>query len=246
MTLSSLQPAANVVVVGASGGLGEALVDALAVDPTIAGVFALSRRPIAPRQGVSWHHADITEEATVATAAADIAAESDAIDLVIVATGVLHGPGLQPEKSWRALDPNAMKQVFRINTIGPAIVAKHFLPLLRHDHKAVFAAVSARVGSITDNGLGGWYAYRASKAALNQIIKTASIELARRGPHAVCVGLHPGTVATALSQPFQRGVRPEKLFTPQAAACHLLSVIDRLVPTDTGNIFAWDGQRVPP
>ena len=138
-----------------------------------------------------------------------------------------------------------METAFRVNTIGPALVAKHFLPLLASDAKSVFAALSARVGSIDDNELGGWYAYRASKAALNMVIKTLSIELARRNPRALCVGLHPGTVDSRLSKPFQGGVPEGKLFQPAAAARALLTVLDGLSSGDSGALFAWDGTRIP-
>lgn len=127
----------------------------------------------------------------------------------------------------------------------PALVAKHFLPLLARDRKSVFAALSARVGSISDNQLGGWHAYRASKAALNMLLRTFAIELARRNPRAVCVGLHPGTVDTGLSAPFQANVPEGKLFTPDFAAARLLEVVDRLKPDDSGHVFAWDGQLIP-
>jgi len=138
-----------------------------------------------------------------------------------------------------------MERSYRINAIGPALVAKHFLPLLTRERKAMFAALSARVGSIEDNQLGGWHAYRASKAALNMLLKTLSIELARQNPTAICVGLHPGTVDTRLSGPFQRGVPEGKLFSPQKSARHLLNVLDTLSPEQSGQIFAWDGQRIP-
>jgi len=138
-----------------------------------------------------------------------------------------------------------MERAFRINTIGPALVAKHFLPLLSKDRKAVFAALSARVGSISDNRLGGWHAYRASKAALNMMIRTLSIELARQKPKALCVGLHPGTVDTDLSKPFQARVAKDKLFSPAHSARCLLTVLDGLGPEENGGVFAWDGGRVP-
>jgi len=143
------------------------------------------------------------------------------------------------------LDAYALEKVLRINTVGPSLVAKHFLPLLQKDSKSVFACLSARVGSIEDNRLGGWYAYRASKAALNMILKTLSIELARSNPNAICVGLHPGTVDTALSMPFQGNVKPDKLFTPGKSASALLSVVNRLRQTDTGKCFAWNGEVIP-
>ena len=137
-----------------------------------------------------------------------------------------------------------MARAYQINAIGPALVAKHFLPLLATDRKAVFAALSARVGSIGNNRLGGWYAYRASKAALNMILKTLSIELARRNPSAICVGLHPGTVDTRLSGPFQRGVPGDKLFSPHRSAPCLLKVINALSPGQSGRVLAWDGKPI--
>ena len=139
-----------------------------------------------------------------------------------------------------------MARSFAVNAIGPALVAKHVLPLFPRDRRAVFAALSARVGSISDNRLGGWYSYRASKAALNQLIRTLSIELAARRPLAVCVGLHPGTVATPLSRPFQANVAADRLFTPDEAAHRLLAVIRRLNVADTGKILDHAGLEVPP
>jgi NAD(P)-dependent dehydrogenase (short-subunit alcohol dehydrogenase family) len=138
-----------------------------------------------------------------------------------------------------------LAEVFAVNTIGPALIAKHTLPLLPRDRRAVFAAISARVGSISDNRLGGWYGYRAAKAALNQVLKTAAIELAAKAPQAVCIGLHPGTVATDLSKPFRGNVSAEKLFTPEQSAGHLLDVIARVTPADSGGVFDWKGDRVP-
>jgi NAD(P)-dependent dehydrogenase (short-subunit alcohol dehydrogenase family) len=144
----------------------------------------------------------------------------------------------------REIDPQAMAEVLAVNSIGPALVAKHFLPKLSKNHKTVFAAVSARVGSISDNRLGGWASYRMSKAALNMLLKTASIEHARTRPESVVVALHPGTVATDLSQPFTRRVEPEKLFSPAYSAGQLLQVIDSVGPDDTGDFFAYDKSRV--
>ncbi len=164
---------------------------------------------------------------------------------MIVATGILQGDGIAPEKSSRELSADGLARYFAVNTIGPALVAKHFLPLLSRG-PAVFAALSARVGSIGDNRLGGWYGYRASKAALNMIVRTLAIELARTRPEAVCIALHPGTVDTGLSQPFQRGVPPGQLFTPQRSAEALLDVLAGLTPADSGGCFAWDGQRIAP
>jgi NAD(P)-dependent dehydrogenase (short-subunit alcohol dehydrogenase family) len=167
------------------------------------------------------------------------------VRLVIVATGMLHGDGVRPEKHWGALKGETLAQLFAVNSIGPALVAKHFLPLLPRAGRSVFAAISARVGSIEDNRLGGWHAYRASKAALNMLLRNFAIELARRAPEAVCIGLHPGTVDTPLSEPFQGNVAPGKLFSPSESAAHLLRVIDRVGTADSGRVFAWDGSPVP-
>jgi NAD(P)-dependent dehydrogenase (short-subunit alcohol dehydrogenase family) len=241
--LSSFGAPLNVAVAGSNGGIGQALHSALATAPNVAHAFALSR---AAGNGPEDVYLDIEDEASIAAAAQNLAERVQAIDLVVVATGILHdGTDMQPEKALRMLDPAALERAFRVNATGPALVAKHFLPLLPRDRKAAFAALSARVGSISDNGLGGWYAYRASKSALNMLIRNMSIELARRHPMAMCVGLHPGTVDTRLSAPFQRGVSGEKLFTPVRAAGHLIDVLDRLDAADTGGIFAWDGQRIP-
>jgi NAD(P)-dependent dehydrogenase (short-subunit alcohol dehydrogenase family) len=231
------------LVVGARGGIGQAMVSHLLDDPKVHSIAAWARSgaPIdLAHPKLSIATVDLTDEATIASAAANL----DRPNLIIVATGLLHAANLQPEKSWRALDAAAMAHVFAINTIGPALVAKHTLPLLPRDQRAVFAALSARVGSISDNRLGGWYGYRASKAALNQILRTLSIELATKRPQAICVGLHPGTVDTGLSKPFQSHVADGKLFTPEQSAAHLLDVIDTLIPTNTGRVFAWDGTEV--
>ncbi len=164
---------------------------------------------------------------------------------MFVATGMLHNEKTSPEKALSSLTADAMAQLFAVNAIGPAIVAKHFLPLLAKGRKSAFAALSARVGSIGDNRLGGWHSYRASKAALNMLIRTMSVELRRRNPDALIVGLHPGTVATPLSAPFQKGVVEGKLFTPDRSARAMITVLDSLSPDDSGGHFAWDGVRIP-
>jgi len=168
---------------------------------------------------------------------------------VFDATGFLHGPsflhgrGYVPEKSLSALTPEHMAHSFAVNAMGPALLMKHFLPLLARNEKSVFATLSAKVGSISDNALGGWYSYRASKAALNQFVHTAAIELARRKPEAVCVALHPGTVDTGLSSDFAKtGLTVRK---PEEAAGLLLDVLDRLTPAETGGFFDYRGNSLP-
>ena len=222
------------VVIGATGGLGAALVLALEASGRYAMVHALSRA------GTGF---DLEDEASIAAAAAKVAG-GPAPALVFVATGVLHH-GFEPERSWRALDADHLLRDYRINAVGPALAAKHFLPLLPRDRRAVFTALSARVGSIGDNRLGGWHSYRASKAALNMLLRNLAVEAGRTHPQAVIAGLHPGTVDTGLSVPFQRGVQPEKLFTAAYSAERLLAVLDGLTPTDSGGVFAWDGARIP-
>ena len=243
--LSSFPHDCNVAVIGASGGVGQAFVELLADDEKVGGVYAFSRTPTEFDQDkVQGHFLDLTDEASIA-AAADVATAERPLDLVVVASGILHrGSEIRPEKSMREIDPQSMSDVFAVNTIGPALVAKHFLPKLSKGGKTAFAAISARVGSIGDNRLGGWASYRMSKAALNMLLKTASIEHARTRPESVVVALHPGTVATDLSQPFTRRVEPEKLFSPAYSAGQLLQVIDSVGPDDTGDFFAYDKSRV--
>lgn len=232
-------------VFGASGGIGSAFVAHLARDAGFDRVLALSRRPAFDQQShVVAATVDITDEASIASAA-DKARSLGELRLVIVATGLLHGQGFSPEKNWAALTADSLARAFAVNSIGPALVGKHFLPLLPRRGRSVFAALSARVGSIEDNRLGGWHAYRASKAALNMLLRTFAIELARRAPEALCIGLHPGTVDTGLSKPFQSNVAPGALRQPGDAAARLLEVIRRLSPEDSGGVFAWDGARLP-
>jgi len=243
--LNTFHPESNVVVIGASGGIGGALVDLLATDPRVASLHAFCRSTdTRNRDRVKMGQLDVTDESSI-SAAAEATAASGPVDLVIVASGILHrGPDIQPEKSLRELDPQNLMTAFSINAVGPAMVAKYFLPHMRRDHKTVFAALSARVGSISDNRLGGWASYRTSKAALNMLLKTISIEHARQSPRSVIAGLHPGTVATNLSSPFTSRVPDGRLFTPSMSAEYLLRVINTLEPADSGGLFAWNGERI--
>ncbi len=232
--LRSFDPDGIALIFGSSGGIGSALLSSLDEINHFRSASGFSRKTAVP--------IDLTDEASLKQAVETAAAEGD-IRLVIDATGFLHDTDQGPEKSWRELDADRLARAFAINTIGPALLIKHLLPGLPRTGKSVFATLSARVGSISDNHLGGWYGYRASKAALNQIVRTASIELARRAPEAICVALHPGTVDTALSEPFARtGL---DLHSPATAAAHLLNVTDRLTRKDNGGFFDWRGKPVP-
>lgn len=233
------------IVFGASGGIGRALVEAIAASGHFAAVHGGGRKPPQGLPDIVRPFAfDLSDEESIKAA---IGAIEQPIGLAIVATGLLHDAdrGLSPEKSWRAIDGAAMARLFEVNAIGPALIAKHVIPRLPRQGRAVFAALSARVGSIGDNRLGGWHSYRASKAALNMLLANFAIELGRTHPEVIVAGLHPGTVDTDLSEPFQRGVPTEKLFTPEKSANCLLSVLDSLKPAQSGRIFAWDGQPIP-
>jgi len=228
-------PEAGVALIfGAHGGLGAALVTALHDARRFEQVLAVGRRTTPP--------IDLLDEASLEHAAA-WAGGIGSLRLVIDATGFLHDEHQGPEKSLRQLDAGRLARCFALNAIGPALIMKHVLPRLPRSGRAVFATLSARVGSIGDNRLGGWYGYRASKAALNQLVRTAAVELARRCTEAVCVALHPGTVATPLSAPFVAD--RSTVLTPAAAAAHLLAVIDGLTAADSGGFFDWRGQPVP-
>lgn len=224
------------IIIGSTGGIGGAFLNALCAQYGADSVIGLSR---------ASGDIDLTVEASIAAAAVRCA-KLPPPDLVIVATGMLHDAAGSPEKSVRELDAERLAQAFAINVIGPALVAKHFLPLFARNKRGVFVALSARVGSISDNRIGGWYGYRAAKAALNMTIRNLAIEWGRTHKQGVCVGLHPGTVDTALSKPFQKNVSVDRLFTPDYAAAQMLGVLDVLSPADSGKCFAWDGTEIQP
>ncbi|MEM9939291.1 MAG: SDR family NAD(P)-dependent oxidoreductase [Pseudomonadota bacterium] len=234
----------RIVIIGASGGIGSAFVAAYAEAGHT--VHALSRVPAkVSDSNVIPGVIDLTDEDSIAAAAGAVA-EHGAPDLVIVASGILSNEaGLQPEKSMRQQNASAFETVFAINTIGPALAAKHFIPIMPRKQRSVFAALSARVGSISDNRLGGWHAYRASKAALNMLIQNYAIEQGHRNKDFIAIGLHPGTVDTGLSKPFQGNVPEDRLFSPQRSARSLIAVIEALQPGDSGKVFDWAGEEVP-
>lgn len=227
------------LVIGSGGGIGAAMLAQLQSDTNFAQGLGLSRST-----EVSINYFDESSIAKAAQSVASLCATSNLqLRLLVVATGFLHGEQGQPERSFTNLDAAYLSQVFQINTLGPALVMKHFLPLLPKTGHCVAGFISAKVGSISDNALGGWYGYRASKAALNQLVKTAAIELSRRNKDSICVSLHPGTVATALSEPFAKtglNVRPAA-----EAASDLLAVLAGLKPADTGCLIDYQGQKLP-
>lgn len=231
MNLTSLGNGYKALVIGASGTLGRAFCQLLRADDNCASVRELSRS--------STPALDLEDPHSIATAAEALADEGP-FQLILHTAGLLHRPGIAPEKSLNAIEADALQAVFQVNTLGPALVLRHFLPLL--DKQGAMAMLSAKVGSIGDNRLGGWYAYRASKAALNMLIKTAAIELARSKPKARLLSLHPGTVISPLSQPFRgaTAARPADL-----AAAQMLQVIDSLGPEHSGSFHAYDGQPLP-
>ncbi len=227
------------VIIGASGGIGSAFASALADEAQYERIWRFSR------DGSGDGRLDLADEVSIA-AAAELVADGPPVALIFVATGLLHDDSHRPERSYRELDAEWMAENYRINTIGPALIAKHFLPLLPKEERSLFAVLSARVANISDNRLGGWHSYRAAKVALNMLVKNFAIELARTHKRAICVALHPGTVDTGLSKPFQANVTVGTLFKPERAAVQLLDVLDELKPADSGKCFAWDGEEIAP
>ncbi|MBE9158680.1 SDR family NAD(P)-dependent oxidoreductase [Nodosilinea sp. LEGE 06152] len=244
----------NALIVGASQGIGLGFVQELLADDRFETVYGTYRRP-ETAQGLlalaeqfprlTCLPMDVTAEESISGAIAAIQARTPRLHRVVYCVGVLHDGHFQPEKSLRQITSENLVRSFQTNAVGAALLAKHLLPLLKHDQPSIYAAISAKVGSIGDNRLGGWYGYRASKAALNMLIKTASLEYARRSPNTTLALLHPGTTDTRLSEPFQRGVPPEKLFSVERTVAQLMTVMDGLSPADSGEFFSWDGTRLP-
>ncbi len=242
----------NVLIQGGGRGIGMALAQrALAAGATR--LFITARDPLAaPAHAllasdgrVTFLPLDVTDETSIATASAAVAEAVPRLDRVICTAGMLHQGDIRPEKRVADLKQETLLHLYQVNALGPVLLARELWPLLKGDHRLHFAAISARVGSISDNRLGGWYAYRASKAALNQLMRTLSIELARANPNGCVATLHPGTVDTGLSKPFQGGVPADKLFTADYSADCLWRVLDGLGPEDTGLLHAWDGSVIP-
>ena len=235
MSIQSNVPTSQAVVVGGTGSIGAACAEEFSRRRPDVDVVILGR--------ASEPDIDLLSEESISRAAAWVSSRQLPVSVVLVATGILHTKVVQPEKTWRQINQQALDSLFRVNAIGPMLVMKHFLPLLPRLEKSVFACLSARVGSTTDNELGGWYGYRASKAALNQFVKTASIELSRTRPQAICMAIHPGTVATGLSDPFSKNGL--NVLTPRNCAKRLYKLISEADVGDNGGFFDYEKRKIP-
>ncbi len=236
----------HIAIIGGSGTIGKAITKQLAKSQPHGKIYTFSRNP--PEvisESITPYAINYEDEQSIKDAAL-IASKEAQLDLVMVTTGILHDSEVMPEKSLQELSSEKFQKLFSINTILPALVAKHFVPKLNKKNNSVFAAISARLGSISDNYLGGWYAYRASKAALNMIIRNAAIETGRKNKQATIVGIHPGTVDSPLSKPFQQNIAKKSLFTADDSAEKILAVLHNLAPKDSGKCFAWDGKEIKP
>ncbi len=234
----------KIAIIGSTGAIGRALVSELATSKPECLIYAFSRTKLNfSYVNVVSCEIDYQSENSIEDSAT-MASKEGPLDLVIVATGILHDKKITPEKSLQDLSAEKLHHLFSVNTVFPALVAKHFIPKLNRQGRSIFAALSARVGSISDNEIGGWYSYRASKAALNMIIKNASIETKRKNKESIIIGLHPGTVASNLSKPFQGQVAEGKLFTPEYSAKKLLEVLDIMKAQNSGKCYAWDGGEI--
>lgn len=254
---SQLASPRHALIQGASRGIGLGLVRRLLDNPRVEQVIATSRHPEKSEglRALRDAHStrlellalDVTRPESVEAAALKVKERLGSLHLLFNVSGVLHNAsaGIVPEKSLRDIEPERLAYSFAVNAIGPMVMARYFHGLFRHGEPAVWANMSARVGSIGDNHLGGWYGYRASKAALNQFTRTLSIEMARKAPQTICVLLHPGTVATDLSAPFTGSRTRHRVFEVDEAADQLLEVIDALTEADHGGFLDWAGQVIP-
>jgi NAD(P)-dependent dehydrogenase (short-subunit alcohol dehydrogenase family) len=242
----------SAIVIGASRGIGLAITKTLLESESIRFVGA-SYREAASAEGLlglsdarlHGFPVDVTDEHSLKALADEIRQRSIQPDLVIHCAGILHEPGLQPEKALRQCAPEPLQRIFAVNSIGPLLTAKHLVPLMPKRQPGHFAALSAMVGSISDNRLGGWYGYRASKSALNQFLRTLAIECARTHPGLCITAIHPGTTDTELSRPFQGNVAPDKLYSTGQSAQRILQVVLSGTPDVSGRFMNWDGEPIP-
>ena len=233
----------RIMIAGGSGGIGQALIkECLKRFPeALIDATYNSHTPDFQHEKLSWHKVELQDERQIEGLAAHI----DKLDWLINSAGLLHGNAGQPEKTIRKFDPDFFLENVQRNAVPSLLLGKHFQKHLKPSKRSVFATVSGRVGSISDNQLGGWYSYRASKAALNMALKTLSIEWQRTVPNCCVASLHPGTTDTALSKPFQAHVPKEKLFSAEKTAELLVDVVQGLTPDQTGRFWSWDGSELP-
>ncbi len=237
----------NVLVVGGSGGIGSEVIALMLQDPHVASVFATYRgeEPAIQDEKLQWYRLDCTNEHQFYELSLSLASQTQTLDWVINCVGVLHKEGVKPEKNISEVNSVDFLEIMSVNALATLLLAKYMQPLLRISRQPRFVAISARVGSISDNRLGGWYSYRCSKAALNMAVKNLSIEWQRIMPNVAVVAFHPGTTNTALSAPFQARVAPDKLFDPQYVAQNIRALLYRLTPADNGHFIAYDQKPVP-
>jgi len=243
------------LVVGANGGIGLALVKAQLARPDVSKVIATHRMTADIEElnqlgeqhsgKLQLHQLDVTNEASLIAFGRFLSLQAAGIDLAIHTAGMLHDEDMAPEKSLAQCTSTNLMRLFELNSIGPLMVARALLPTQKRQHRFTFAALSAMVGSITDNRLGGWYGYRASKTALNQFIKTMAIEYRVKYPRAAIVAIHPGTTDTGLSRPFQKNVGDGKLYTPAQTAARLLDVLEVVNEKQSGQFLNWNGAIIP-
>ncbi|NEP61427.1 MAG: SDR family NAD(P)-dependent oxidoreductase [Symploca sp. SIO2G7] len=245
----------NALIIGASQGIGLGFVKKLLNQRENRRIYATYRRRESAAELMELASAyperlnclvmDTTDERQIEAGIAEIQVQTDKLHYVVNCVGILHEGTLQPEKSLRQINAEQLIRYFQVNSMGSVLLAKYLLPLFRHSDRSIFASISAKIGSIGDNRLGGWYGYRASKAALNMLMRTVSIEYSRKSPRTIVVTLHPGTTDTRLSQPFQKNVPADKLFSVERTVNQLFAVLEKLEEKDSGEFFSWDGSRLP-
>ncbi len=245
----------NILIVGATQGIGLGFVKALVNNPQTNKIYATYRHNLTdnivkltqeyPPNKLTYLPLDVTKENDIINLVNHLSSEVNKLHLVVNCVGILHEENIQPEKSLKCINPDNLLRYFQVNSIASVLLAKHLTSLFKHKELSVLAVISAKVGSIGDNYLGGWYGYRASKTALNMFMKNIAIEYGRVTPKTIVVTLHPGTTNTRLSAPFQRNVPPEKLFSVERCVTQLLTVINNLTIEDSGKFLSWDGSQLP-
>ena len=237
----------HAVIIGSTGGIGEAITKKISDLKSYNKIYTFNRSNIrAPIKNTENFFLDLKNEESISEASNLLSSRNDKIDLLIICTGILHDlDNIKPEKTWNEINYKSFNDVMLINAIGPALIAKYFIPHFEKNKKGLFSAISAKIGSIEDNKLGGWYSYRASKSALNMTIKNLSIEASYKRPNIIFSALHPGTVNTKLSKPFQSSSYKKKVFSPSESADYLINVLSKLTVEDSGKLVSWDGSIIP-